>query len=536
MRDFGVDTLYEDFWQVFVELQSRMKHKVYLTLLAQRLYNEFKYPMMTLPGPYNLFRLAFPFFDDLRFLFGKGDLDLQKVFHTIIQGFSQVAREQGLCRIYVALKPFVFIFDAVAVESLITSNEHIDKADVYRILHPWLGTGLLTSSSAKWRSRRKLLTPAFHFSILDEFVPSVNQQSLILVGRLRGHAEEDFDLVNDVTLCTLDVICETAMGISVQAQQGFNSDYVQAIYDLGNSMYVRLARPWLKADFVFKMSKEGRKFQKSLVILHGFTRKIIRERKQKRLAQMNGTTTDDLGIKKRVAFLDLLMDIHVEEGSLSLEDIAEEVDTFMFEGHDTTAAGISFCLYLLGLSPDKQERAQRELDEVVGDASHITTEHLPRLKYLEAVIKESQRLYPSVPNVGRNLRKDLTMPNGVTIPAGSTCIVAISELHRNPKYFEYPLEFIPERFLPEGKHLMAKNPFCFIPFSAGPRNCIGQRFAILEEKIIIGHVLRNFSIRSLQERDELFLSVELVTRSLCGLRVRLNERQRRKTFRSDDLR
>ena len=145
--------------------------------------------------------------------------------------------------------------------------------------------------------------------------------------------------------------------------------------------------------------------------------------------------------------------------------------------------------------------------------------------------------------------------DGVTIPAGSTCVVAISGLHRDPKNFEKPLEYIPERFLPEGNHLMSRNPFCFIPFSAGPRNCIGnssgfypmydrtdlsrvivvqvlnsgfvgQRFALLEEKIVIGHVLRMFHLKSLQQRDELFLGVELVTRSLNGLRVKLRRRDR----------
>ncbi|KFM65250.1 Cytochrome P450 4c3, partial [Stegodyphus mimosarum] len=206
---------------------------------------------------------------------------------------------------------------------------------------------------------------------------------------------------------------------------------------------------------------------------------VIRERKKellkrKKEEEEGENHADDVETKKRKAFLDLLLDLHIKDNILSEQDIREEVDTFMFAGHDTTAMGISWALYNIGLRPDIQEAIHEELDVIFGndDQRPITVEDVREMKYLECVLKESQRLYPSLPVIGRELEEDVVI-DGYTVPAGTTCMLATFMLHRNPEIFPNPEVFDPDRFLPE--NCVGRHPFAYVPFSAGPRNCIDGR-------------------------------------------------------------
>ena len=183
-------------------------------------------------------------------------------------------------------------------------------------------------------------------------------------------------------------------------------------------IFLRQRSPWLFNDFLFRLSPYYAEWKRSLEILHGFTRSVIRERKAEFSSSLNAKEeTDDPDVfvgkrKRRLAFLDLLLEAAGPNGEiLSDEDIREEVDTFMFEGHDTTAANMAFTCYNLALHPEIQKRAQAEVDDIFADDPERdpTTEDLNRMKYLECCIKESLRLYPSVPMMSRTLGADVEL-------------------------------------------------------------------------------------------------------------------------------
>jgi cytochrome P450 len=177
----------------------------------------------------------------------------------------------------------------------------------------WLGLGLLTSWGSKWHSRRKLLTPAFHFRILEDFLQVMNRQANILVNKLEKHAQHGapVDVFPMVTHCALDIICETAMGRSINAQADSDTEYVRAIYAGSDIVFQRQASPWLWSDWFFHITPLGWKWRKALAVLHGFTNSVIQERKAEIAAEEKENRTekeqDDIGIKKRMAFLDLLI-------------------------------------------------------------------------------------------------------------------------------------------------------------------------------------------------------------------------------------
>lgn len=137
-----------------------------------------------------------------------------------LNGITQLfGRQHGICRTWFCTQPYVLLSSPDAVERVLASNRHTDKSDEYLYLRPWLGTGLLTSWGAKWHRRRKVLTPAFHFRILDDFIDVFREQADVLADRFVEQVGKDgFNVFPLVTLCTLDIICETAMGRKVHAQ------------------------------------------------------------------------------------------------------------------------------------------------------------------------------------------------------------------------------------------------------------------------------------------------------------------------------
>lgn len=249
----------------------------------------------------------------------------------------------------------------------------------------------------------------------------------------------------------------------------------------------------------------------------------------------------DIGAKKHMALLDLLLQASVDGKPLSNEDIREEVETFMFEGHDTTTSGTSFALYVISRHPEVQEKLFSEIREVIGDDKTLAPSYtqLQNLHYLECVIKESMRLYPPVPIIGRYFKEDTDLSkffyktlkkifhfspfslDGTIIPGDCHLNVPLFVVLRDPDYFQNPNDFKPERFSLENPENIY--PFAYTPFSAGPRNCIGQKYAMLEMKSVISKVLRHYEL--LPIGPEVIPELSLILRSKTGTQMGLKPRK-----------
>lgn len=438
----------------------------------------------------------------------------------LLLGYHKLFQGEHFCFFWLSYIPNIIIISAEAVEKVIAGSKNIEKGFTYNWLHSWLGTGLLTSHGVKWKSRRKLLTPSFHFDILKDFLVVFNEQSQLLIKILDKQLKQPWiDIVTPVTLCSLDIICETTLGVSIGAQNNSESEYVQAVQRASEVVMQRFVYPLYFSELYFQMTPTGFQNRKDIKLLHSFTRSVITDKKNKLLSG-----SEICSNTKRKALMDLLLEQHISKQALTEEDIREEIDTFAFEGHDTTSMGISWALYLIGLHKDVQEKVHTELDRIFGDdyQRSVNTDDLKDMEYLDRVLKESQRLYPSVPMISRKLSHDVTLGNH-TIPKGVGVFIPIYLLHRDEAVFPNPEKFDPDRFLPE---ISAKRaPFSYIPFSAGPRNCIGQRFAIMEEKVVVASILRNFCIESLDHRDKILLASELILRASTPIRVKLTSRR-----------
>ncbi|XP_032170073.1 cytochrome P450 4F6-like isoform X3 [Mustela erminea] len=351
---------------------------------------------------------------------------------------------------------------------------------LYNLLKPWLGDGLLLSAGDKWSHHRRLLTPAFHFDILKPYVKIFNKSAGIMHTKWQHLALEGsarLDMFEHISLMTLDSLQKCVFSFDSNCQEACN-------------------------------------------LVHNFTDAVIQERRR---ALISGGSHDFLKAKaktKTLDFIDVLLLAKDEDGKqLSDEDIRAEADTFMFEGHDTTASGLSWVLYNLAKHPEFQERCRQEVQELLRDREpqEIEWDDLAQLPFLTMCIKESLRLHPPVTVIARRSTQDVGLPDGRVIPKGNICVISIFGIHHNPSIWPDPEVYNPFRFDPE--NIKERSPLAFIPFSAGPRNCIGQTFAMTEMKVVLALTLLRF--RVLPGEEEPRRKPELILRAEGGLWLRV---------------
>ncbi|KAH0534266.1 cytochrome P450 4C1-like isoform X1 [Cotesia glomerata] len=429
-------------------------------------------------------------------------------------------------KVWFGFSPVVNIRHPDDIEILLCSSKHIEKSMFYDLLHPWLHDGLLTSTGEKWRSRRKVLTPAFHLHNLKEYMDCFTNHTNRLIKNLKLESGSDGvikELLPLVTTFTLHTIVESTMGVVIEEND--MNQYKNSLYEFGEILVYRSFRPWLQNDFIFGFTSRGREYDRLLKKLHNFTKKIIEERKQYHEETegqylenfMTENKTDFEPIQKsnktkqkRLAFLDLLLSVVKQKTGVDERGIKEEVDTFVFEGHDTTSAALLFVILLLAEYQDIQNRVRAEVEEVlIENNGEANFNDLQRLTYLECCIKESLRLYPTVPTISRKTQEDLVLKHCI-VPKETILNVQIFDTHRDANFRPRPNVFDPDRFLPENS--VTRHPFSFIPFSAGSRNCIGQKFAMLELKTFMAGLLYNFYLEPQETTADLRLIPDLVIR------------------------
>ncbi|XP_011630919.2 cytochrome P450 4C1-like, partial [Pogonomyrmex barbatus] len=365
--------------------------------------------------------------------------DLWKLLITLFDQYYSILK------VWFFFTPFVGIRHPDDIEIILGTSIHIEKSLIYNNLHPWLNTGLLTSGGNKWHSRRKILTPTFHFGILQQFADILITEGENMANSLKNTGDIIIkDLISFISEHTLNALCVTAMGISLQKLDSFQQEYRNAIHQISELLTYRVVRIWLYNDWVFSLTPKGRQQKRVLKVLHRFTEEIIAARKlyheqiNERLKNCNknilvegdNAETDTIK-KKRLTIVDLLIAAS-RDGYLTDSDIKEEIDTFLVGGHDTTAMTISYVLLLLADHKDVQNRVREEVNAVMHESEgKFTMQSLQKLSYLERCIKETLRLYPVVYFISRVTSTDIKLQSYL-VPAGTTLFISIYGVHRDP--------------------------------------------------------------------------------------------------------
>ena len=371
---------------------------------------------------------------------------------------------------------------------LVLSGRPEDVKDIFRadpmIFEPWnvdmlepvLGSNsVILTSGTKHREYRKLLTPPFHGQRMRSYAQRMATAAHDCASEwLEG---ENFRAYNFTQSVSLEVILDTVFGVTDPAVRGELKALLPELLDLGNGlpMFLKFLRlpvipSWRRFTAVRKKTD----------------RLIRRQIHDRALADDGG---DDI--------LSMLLRAEYDDGSRMEElEVRDQLLSILSAGHETTAIAMAWTLYWLHRHPEKLDRL---LEEISQRAPTGDPEALTQIPYLDAVVNESLRIHPVIPDVPRKLCQDAELM-GYKLKAGTSVGAVAFLTHRDPDIYEEPEKWIPERFLDR-----KFTPFEFYPFGGGNRRCIGAAFASFEAKVVLGTILTSYRFQLLDNRP---LSVE----------------------------
>ncbi|KAF2885100.1 hypothetical protein ILUMI_21103 [Ignelater luminosus] len=461
---------------------------------------------------------TFPFIGNALYFAGSTDDNLSNVM-KIIDGYESPVR------VWLGQKLFFVIWKPQQLETIMNSPHALAKDEVYKHAEDIGGTGLFTAPVPKWKRHRKIIMPTFNQKILNGFVEIFSEKSKILVEQLQRVAGKGtFDVFDYLSRCTLDIICETAMGASINAQTT-DSDYLKWISKAMEIMFTKMLVVWYHYDFIFNLTPLAKEYADVAHKVHTFTGTIVKKRKieyQKDLKERPEASLEE-GSNIAKTFLENLLDLSEKGANFTDEEIREEVDTFMLAGSDTSATASSFAFIMFGMFPEIQEKVYEEVICVLGPDRPVQCTDLGKFEYLERVIKETMRLFPVGPIVARAITEDIQLDNS-RIPAGSSVALIIKKLHIDPEIWPNPTKFDPDRFLPE--EVAKRHPYSYLPFSGGPRNCAGIKYAMMNMKALIATVVRKYRFFTEYKKvEDIKLKVDLMLKPVDGYKIAIELRE-----------
>jgi cytochrome P450 len=410
----------------------------------------------------------------------------------------------------------LIVNDPGLIKYLLVDNAANYKMAVVRqlVLRPILRDGLLTAEGAVWRRSRKAVAPIFTPRHAKGFATQMLAQSELYAHKYEAAGAEGtvFDIGNDMTELAFAILSDTLFsGEIVTSSDRFADDVDDLLHSMGRVDPMDLLRA---PAWVPRVTRIG-----GARVLEKF-RRIVRDTMELRLKRMAGTAGEAPN-----DFLTLLLRAAGPEG-LTMEEVEDNILTFIGAGHETTARALAWTLYCVANSPHVREAMEAEIDQVLaGGADPV--EWLDLMPWTRAAFEEALRLFPPAPSINRQAIADdsWTSPSGerVVIPKDVTILVMPWTLHRHQLLWQKPRAFVPERFLPENRDAIHR--FQYLPFGAGPRICIGATFAMQEAIIALGVLMHRFRF-DMTETTRPWPVQRLTTQPANGLALRVTARPR----------
>ncbi|GBG30167.1 Cytochrome P450 4e3 [Hondaea fermentalgiana] len=397
-------------------------------------------------------------------------------------------------------------------EILAAKNQHkFAKGRSYEVFEPLLGHGVLSSSGEWWHQQRRVLDLAFKDRLVNRTVPIMNATTDKLVAKLKAVEATGgtINMTEELLKLTMDGLGHFALSHEFGSLEAATSDdaiFYNAFEVILSTLNTRVFVPPAQATRNLPFAA-NREFDAAMAILRRECKKIM----TRRALELTQRRKD--GVEPRdlldVMLLGQVTDADGSRRPLTSKEALDNMFSVVFAGHDTTAALLTFAVYLLSTCDQRiVNKLHAELDAELGPDGALSPESMNRLPYLDAIVTEALRLYPSA-LFTRKVLEDIEL-GGFVIPEGSELFVWPQLTQRDPDNFDDPDAFIPERWTDrlreDGRPLKIEmallgREMAYLPFSMGPRNCVGRAFAIAETKAVLVRLLRVFDFQHVPDQD-----------------------------------
>jgi cytochrome P450 len=371
----------------------------------------------------------------------------------------------------------------------------------YREVRDAVGDGLLTSQDDDWQRQKRFLQPLFTHRRVAGYAETLAAPIEDLINRWRAEPATVRDVDDAMMRLTLRIVCRVLFGDDIEhavpVLQRWVGPLGDAVRRRGNSP-VRLSRRW--------PTPMNRRLARGQREMFAVCDRIINDRRAR-----NASGKDLLG---------LLIDARDSGTAMSDDEVRDQVLVFLLAGHETTSTALTFALHLLSRHPDVQEQVRAEVDDIGGVPD---AEQAAGLTYTTMVLKETMRLFPSAPLIGRRSVADDEI-GGYVFPGGTDVILAPWVTHRHPAFWESPERFDPSRFTPELEK--SRHRYAWFPFGGGPRACIGQHLSMLESTMTLAALVQNFTFTA--TGDELKYTNHITLRPTTPVTVLVEPREMRR--------
>jgi cytochrome P450 len=383
--------------------------------------------------------------------------------------------------------------------ALLTQHRNFIKGRMLQVNRPLLGNGLFLSEGDFWLRQRRLAQPAFHRQRIESYGRVMVEYTERMLASWQDG--ETRDAQDDMMRLTLQIVAKAL----------FDADIAEEAQEIGAALTaVMEENAGLRTVLRFPSpipTRGARRLQKTIRRLDEIIYGIVQERRT------SGRDTGDL--------LSMLLDAQDEDGSrMTDRQLRDEVVNIFLGGYETTSLALAWTWYLLSRHPEVEAKLLAELAAVLGGRSPCVAD-LPELRYTERVILEALRLYPPVWGLTRVARRDCEI-GGYVVPAGASVAVCPWVMHRDPRYFNDPEAFLPERW--EGDLERRLPRFVYFPFSGGPRICMGKAFAMMEAVLLLATIAQQFRL-TLAPGHTVTPLASLTLRPKEGVRMVLNRRE-----------
>jgi cytochrome P450 len=356
-------------------------------------------------------------------------------------------------------------------EVLVVQNDNFIKERTVQRTKMLLGEGMITAEGAQHRAQRQVAQPAFHRQRIPEYARTMVQEAVRV--RYRWRAGETRNMASDMMHLTLNVVAQTLFATELAEEVDELADAINRIMGLYNFLVMLPAAEWL----VHVRPPGLGAFVRARKRIDAVVFRMIAA--HRRRGALGGS------------LLDLMLASAPDQSSASEQSLRDQVITIFLAGYETVANALSWTWYLLSQNPECERLFHAEIDrELRGRLA--TFDDVPRLRYVEMVLAESMRLYPSAWAMGRYARADFQLGD-FFLPAKTTVLMSQFITHRDARFFPDPLRFDPERFTLEAKSRRTK--LTYFPFGAGVRQCIGESFAWMEGVLLLATLAQKWKLR-----------------------------------------